>query len=94
MTAETLFEPPVETDRAAGRLTARALRRSLLPLVDLDAAASELAAAADRRRRPILTALQRIERASSNRPSAVLDRAQLLLWAALQRLDTNVDVAA
>jgi hypothetical protein len=86
MTAATaLFDDAVDTDRASERLTARALRRSLVPGNDPASIAEELAALAGHRRRPILRALLRMERARTERCPAVVERAELLLCAALER---------
>lgn len=85
MISDALFEPTRDRDRTGERVTARALRRSLLPLADPAAAADELAAIAGHRRRPILRALQRVERAETAKESLVIERARLLLAAALAR---------
>ena len=86
MTAATaLFDDAVETDRTSERLTARALRRSLVPGNDPALIVEELAVLAGHRRRPILRALLRIGRARTDRCPAVVERAELLLCAALER---------
>ena len=90
----TLFDTCVDPDRTSERLTARALRRSLLPVDEPHEVAAELAALAGYRRLPILGALQRIERARTARPTEVIDRSELLLCAALDLVDDAAASAA
>lgn len=77
------------------RVTARVLRRVLVPVVDPLAVASEIAELAEHRSTPILGALQRLDRASRLRHSDVLHRAEMVLCAALRLTgDTAATTAA
>jgi hypothetical protein len=82
--SEPLPLVPTEATRATAEIvTARALRRSLLPGFDIEEIASELAALAHHRRQPINRAISRIDRAETQHASQVVHRAQLVLHAAL-----------
>ncbi len=68
-------------------VTARVLRRSLLPTFELGVVARELAELARHQRAPLNHAMARIDRAGMQRPSAVIERAQLALLAALDVIE-------
>jgi hypothetical protein len=93
--AETLPFPDPTTSRATGDvITARVLRRCLLPGFDRDEVARELACLAHHRRRPLNQAMARIERARTGRPSIVVERAQSALVAAVHLVGENHHSAA
>lgn len=71
-------------------LTTRVLRRSLLPGFEVDVVAHELADLARHERAPLNQAIARIDRARTQRPSAVIERAHLTLLAALDVLERTL----
>lgn len=77
------FSPTSARSTTAELITARAIRRSLLPGFDLQAVAAELATLARHQRQPINRAISHIDRSQTPRTSQVIERAELALLAAL-----------
>ena len=75
---------PVDSTRATDRVTARVLRRTLVPELDAAVVAKELATLAGYRRDPLLGALRRLDRVRTTRQSTVIERGEVLLCAALR----------